>query len=174
MKPESELKHLLNGAEEDDILEGFALLSFQAYCPGNADAVLNNCREVLGIVIQQYKKNWLSEAEWRNKLPDWFLKNCAPEETWEEVKQRIARWRKLSSEEQQREYEEEKWSMMDWISWFEPTEDPFYPRTWFWWDAVIKEPDILIVVVEVVDFTVPVGSLVWLLRASGALKVEEI
>jgi hypothetical protein len=173
MKPESELKHLWYGAGQDDAVEGVGLLLFQVYCQGNADAVLQNCREALGIVIEQYKTNWLSEAEWRKKLPDWFVQNCAPEETWEEVEENLIRWRNLSNEEQQREDEKEKWSMMDWISWFEPGDDPFNQRTWFWWDAFIKEPDILMVVVEVVDFPVPLGSLMWLLRASGALKIEE-
>lgn len=62
---------------------------------------------------------------------------------------------------------------MDWISWFEPSDDLFNERTWFWWDAFIKEPNLLLIVIEVVDIPTPLGSLIWLLRASGALNVEE-
>lgn len=174
MKPEDELKHLWYGSQPDDTVQGVGLVLFQAHCQDNADVVLKNCREVLEIVIQQYKMNWLSEEEWRKKLPDWFIKNCALERTLEEEEENLIRWHKLSSEEQQRQEEEEKWSMMDWISWFEPSNDPFNQRTWFWWDAFIKEPNLLLVVVEVIDMPVPLGSLIWLLRASGALKVEEV
>lgn len=163
MQPDDELRHLWYGTQQNDAVEGVGLLLFQVHCQGNADVVLKNCREALGIVIQQCKINWLSEEEWRKKLPDWFITNCAPERTLEEAEENLIRWHKLSREEQQRQEEEEKWSVMDWISWFEPSDDPFNQRTWFWWDAFIKKPDLLLVVIEVVDMPVPVQSLIWLL-----------
>ena len=174
MKPKEELRHLWSGARQDDMVEGVGLLVFKVHCHDNADVVLKNCREVLGIVLQQYETIWLSEEEWRNKLPGWFIKTCAPERTLEEEEEYLLRWRALSNEERQRLAEEEKWSVMDWISWFEPSDDLFNERTWFWWDAFIKEPNLLVIVIEVVDIPFPLGSLIWLLRASGALKVEEV
>ncbi|GAA6614256.1 hypothetical protein [Scytonema sp. NUACC26] len=173
MKPKDELRHLQFGALQDDTVEGVALLLFKVHCRGNASVVLQNCREILGIVLQQYETVWLSEDEWRKKLPDWFVKTCAPERTLEEEEEDLIRWHTLSHKQQQIQEEEEKWSVMDWISWFESSDDPFNQRTWFWWDAFVWEPDLLLVVIEVVDLPVPVGSMVWLLRASGALKVEE-
>jgi hypothetical protein len=173
MKPEDELRHLWSGAGQNDVVEGCCLLRFKVYCQENADVVLKSCREVLDLVIQQYKTNWLSEEEWREALPDWFIQACSPEQTLEETEERLIIWHTLSHEEQQHQEEEEKWSVMDWISWFEPSDDPFYQRTWFWWDAFIQEPNLLLVVIEVVDLPVPFGSLIWLLRASGALKIEE-
>ncbi|MGB3532109.1 MAG: hypothetical protein WBA13_01185 [Microcoleaceae cyanobacterium] len=173
MTPEEELRHLWYGSSQEDVVQSFGLLlSLQANCQGNADVVLSNCREVLEIVIKQYKMDWLSEEEWRRKLPDWFVANCAPERTLAEEEEYLIKWRKLSSEQQQRQAQEEKWSMMDWVSWFEPSDDVFNQRTWFWWDAFIKEPNILTVIVEVVDLPVPLGSLIWLLRASGATTVS--
>lgn len=58
---------------------------------------------------------------------------------------------------------------MDWISWFDPNDT----RYWFWWDAFVKEENLLLVAIEVVDIPFPSGSLEWLLRASGAIKIEE-
>ncbi len=173
MKPEDELRHLWSGASQDDMVQGSGLLLFKVHCQGNADVVLKNSREALGIVLQQYKTIWPSEQDWKKKLPSWFVTTCAPERTESEEEEYLIAWRTLSSEEQQYQEEEEKWSVMDWISWFEPSDDPFHQRTWFWWDAFIKEPDLLLVIIEVIDFPVPVGSLIWLLRASGGLKVEE-
>ena len=172
MKPEEELRHLWHGSSQSDVVQGAGLIILKVHCRGNADIILKNCREVFGIVIQQYKVDWLSEEEWRKKLPDWFIKNCAPERTLAEEEENLVRWHQLSHEEQQCQEEEERWSVMDWISWFEPSDDPFYQRTWFWWDAFIKKSDILIVVVEVIDLPVPLGSLMWLLRASGATYIQ--
>ncbi|MBW4487872.1 MAG: hypothetical protein KME12_08785 [Trichocoleus desertorum ATA4-8-CV12] len=173
MKPEDEFKHLQYGAGHSDGIEGVGLLLFKVYCQGNSNTVLKNAREVLEIVLQQYDTFWLSEEDWRGKLPFWFVTACAPERSLAEVEEDIVKWRALSSEEQQCQAEEESWSVMEWISWFEPSDDPFNQRTWFWWDASIKDPDLLVVTVEVVDIPVPLGALLWLLKASGALKIEE-
>jgi hypothetical protein len=173
MKPKDELRHLQFGVIPGDKVEGVALLLLRVRCRTDASVVLQNCREILGIVLQQYETGWLSEEEWRKKLPDWFVKACAAERTESEEEEYLIRWRDLSHEEQQRQEEEEKWSVMDWISWFEPSDDPFNQRTWFWWDACIQEPDLLLVAIEVVDLPTPVGFLIWLLRASGALEIEE-
>ena len=169
MKPADELRHLFIGQHPEEQGECFAIIWFNVSCPGNANQVLQNSREVLAIVLRQYEKNWLSENEWREVLPRWFVEGCAPESTEEENEENLANWRTLSREEQIREEEEEFWSVMEWISWFEPTEE----RYWFWWDAVVKAPNLLLVAVEVVDCIYPSVSLEWLLRASGAIKVEE-
>jgi hypothetical protein len=65
------------------------------------------------------------------------------------------------------------WSVMEWVSWFEPTDDLYNQRYWFWWDAIIKDPNTLLVAVAVVDIPIPYGSLFWLLKAAGAISVEE-
>ncbi|HBE18645.1 MAG TPA: hypothetical protein DEG17_19880 [Cyanobacteria bacterium UBA11149] len=168
MKPTDELRHLFSGEYPEERGEDFAIIWFNVICPGNADRVLKNCREVLAIVLRQYEKNWLSENEWREVLPRWFVESCAPECREEDYEENLANWQTLSREEQIREIEEELWSMMEWISWFDPADE----RYWFWWDAVVKDPNLLLVTVEVVDCIYPSGSLAWLLRASGAIKVE--
>ncbi|HAZ45733.1 MAG TPA: hypothetical protein DDW76_36525 [Cyanobacteria bacterium UBA11369] len=173
MKPVDELRHLFAAPSSEDEVEGAGIILFNVYCPGNANEVLQNCREVLAVVLQQYEKNWPSDDEWQELLPKWFVERCAPERTIEEEEENLAKWRTLSREEQIREIEEELWSVMDWISWFEPSDDPFEQRCWFWWDAFVKDPNLLLIAVEVVDVPFPFGSLEWLIRASGAIKLEE-
>ncbi|MDY7012040.1 MAG: hypothetical protein SVX43_00335 [Cyanobacteriota bacterium] len=169
MKPADELRHLLGSVNPEERVEGF-LIVFKARCNGNAKQVLQNCREVLSVVLRQYGKPWPSEDEWLDLLPQWFIRRCAPERTLEEEEQDLSRWRTLSREEQLQELENEQWSVMEWIGWF----DLYEPRYWFWWDAVVKCPNLLLVAVELVDFTFPTGSLEWLLKASGAIEVEEM
>lgn len=169
MKPASELRHLFTAPGLEDKVEGAGLILFNVYCPGNAHQVLQNCREVLAVVLSQYEKNWPSDDEWLSLLPTWFIERCAPEMTIEEEEENLARWKTVSREEQIRETEEELWSVMDWISWFDPNDT----RYWFWWDAFVKEENLLLVAIEVVDIPFPSGSLEWLLRASGAIKIEE-
>ena len=169
MKPADELRHLFTKPSPEDKVEGAGLILFNVHCSGNANQVHQNSREVLAVVLSQYEKNWPSENEWLQLLPKWFVERCAPERTIEEEEENLAKWRTLSREEQIRETEEELWSVMDWISWLDPSDE----RYWFWWDAFVKDANLLLVAVEVVDVPFPSGSLEWLLRASGAIKIEE-
>jgi len=45
----------------------------------------------------------------------------------------------------------------DWLHWLEPAE-----CQWFWWDAVVEDPDTLRVIVEVAGWPAPPGALDWL------------
>jgi hypothetical protein len=172
MKPAKELQHLLAGSTSEDKVEGASIVLFNVYCQYNASKVLQNCREVLEVVLQQYEKSWPSETEWYKILPEWFIANCSPEKTIEE-EEYLVRWRTLSRQEQIIEEEKKAWSVMEWVSWFEFDDELQDQRYWFWWDALIKSPELLLVAVEVVDVPFPSESLDWLMRASGAIKVEE-
>jgi len=68
------------------------------------------------------------------------------------------------------EIEQEKWSVMDWISWFDLSIEPRY---WFWWDAIIQDSNTLFIAVQVIDYTIPSDALNNHLRASGAINIEE-
>jgi hypothetical protein len=59
----------------------------------------------------------------------------------------------------------------DWLYWMRPDE-----RQWFWWESRMASPDAGLVSVEVADWPAAVGSLLWLLRASGVddLVVEGV
>jgi len=99
-------------------------------------------------------------------LPAWFVERSAPERSREEAERWLAWWRSLPASEQARVAREQDWALADWLYWLEPAE-----RHWFWWDAVIENPEILRVIVEVPGWPVPLGALEWLLRAAGAMEV---
>ncbi|GEM_PF-1473559 len=170
MKPVDELRHLLYSSNPEDRVEWAGLVIFKIHCQGNADRVLQNCQEALSVVLKQYEKDWPSEEEWYNLLPKWFVERCGPERSEEEEDEDIARWRTLSPEEQLQEIEQEKWSVMDWISWFDLSIEPRY---WFWWNAIIQDSNTLFIALQVVDDPIPYGSFSWLLRASGAIMIQE-
>ncbi|MFP4299056.1 MAG: hypothetical protein ACLFT0_14625 [Spirulinaceae cyanobacterium] len=171
MKTADELRHLSNLSNPEDRVDyGNFLITFNVQCRGNAEQVLQNCREVLALVLQQYEGTWPSEEEWFKILPQWFIQQCAAEKTLEEDEQYTARWRTLSREEQIQELEQERWSVMEWVSWFDLDE----PRYWFWWDAVIENSNSFWVTLEAIDIPFPYGSFEWLLKASGAIQVAEI
>ena len=85
----------------------------------------------------------------------------------------LARYAKLSEEEKMLIIDGEAWSVINQINWFEPTRDPFHQRYWFWWDAQIKYPSHIVVIVDAVDLPFPSGSLEWLMGTSGGIKFEE-
>lgn len=173
MKPGKELRHLLDGLNPDEKSEGFHLFSFNVYCQDNAEEVLRNCQEVLEIILRQCaKKTWLSKIEWYQILPDWFVSNCAPEKSIQEEEENNPRLQTLSVEERLIELQNEAWSVMDFVSWFETDENGSDERYWYWWDGFIQSPKLLVVSVEIIDFPFPSGCLLWLFKASGAIKVE--
>jgi hypothetical protein len=137
MKPVDELRHVLNGSNPDEKSEGFHLLSYNVYCEDNAEAVLRNCREILKIMLRQCEKEtWLSETEWYQILPSWFIFNCAPERTLEEEEEYNAQIETLSVEERSVKLQNDAWSVMDFTSWFEPGENGLNERYWSWWNAL--------------------------------------
>ncbi len=72
-------------------------------------------------------------------------------------------------DEQVRVNEELRWSLADWLYWFEPKQ-----RFWYWWDAAVKSPELVRVALEVTEWPFPwdsLKSLKWLFRAAGAQRV---
>jgi hypothetical protein len=172
MNPDEELRHLLNESNSEDVLEEVGIVIFKISCADNALLVLQRCKEVMQLILDHQMRKWPSEEEWYKLLPKWFIGACAPEKTLEEDEDYLEKWRQLSPQEQML-LEESPWSIMEWVSWFEPSEDSYNQRCWFWWNAFIKDANTLVIAVAVVDFPTPYGSLFWLLKASGAIKIEE-
>jgi hypothetical protein len=172
MKPDEELRHLLHGAKSEDVLNEVGIIIIRATCIDTASLVLEKCQEVMRLILNYQTEKWPSEEEWYKLLPEWFINICSPEKNPKEEEEYLEKWRQSSPQEQIL-LEESAWSVMEWVSWFEPTDDLHNQRYWFWWDAIIKDPNTLLIAVAVVDIPIPYGSLFWLLTASGAISVEE-
>ena len=167
MTPEHELHHIDNGPDPLEAPGGIGLVTFDVDCDGNAQQVYERSREVLRIIVQQYEKPWWPPLEeWKRILPQWFVEACAPEESHEEAERWSKWWRNLPREEQRRVEAEQRWSVDNWIYWFEKVN-----RHWWWWDALVDSPDEMRVAVQVEGWPFPWGSLRWLLKASGADEV---
>ena len=172
MKPDEELRHLIDGSNSADVLNNPDIMIFKISCTNNAQLVLQKCKEIMQLILYHQTENWPSEEKWYKLLPKWFVDVCSPETTSEEDEEYLAKWRQLSPQEQML-LEESPWSVMEWVSWFEPNDDPYNQRYWFWWDAFIVDPDTLIIAVTIIDLSIPYGSLFWLLKASGAIDIKE-
>ncbi|HKQ03868.1 MAG TPA: hypothetical protein VJ464_01955 [Blastocatellia bacterium] len=168
MRSEDELRHLHEGPSPGEKFEGLAIFELLAYCQSNADAVLNRCKEVLEVVLRHERNEWPSLDDWRTLLPMWFVMECADEVSREESERWLKWWQGLSREQQAKVEREARWSLSDWLYWFEPD-----VRQWFWWDAHIEDSKTLSVYVEVQSLPFPWGALDWLLRASGAVSVKQ-
>ncbi len=172
MNPIDELRHINQGAIDENNYEGIGLILFDVTCPGNAESVLERSKEIMSIVVQQYQEPWPSCNEWLQLMPEWFVSKCAPELSAEEEKLELERWQKLSPEQQSTQDLEESWSLSEWISWFEVGNSPQEIRYWFWWDSILRNSNLFHVALEVVDVPFPWGSFDWLIRASGAIDVS--
>jgi len=162
-----EQERLRNGSHSDEVPDGAGLVRFVITCPNNSSDVLTRAREVLESILCHSGGDWPADERWREVLPSWFVSTCAPDMTNEEAAHWLGWWRSLPFEKQAQAEREKKWTLSNWIYWFNPEE-----RQWYWWDASITSPSSFEVVVEVKQWPVPWGSLNWLLRASGADTVE--
>jgi hypothetical protein len=173
MKPDEELRHLFKGSNSKDTLDELGIVLFKANCNHDASLVLQKCKDVMQLIISYQLEEWPSEDEWYKLLPNWFVSICSSEKTPEEDEEYLKRWRQLSANEQMLLEEESSWSVMEWVNWFEPSDDPRDQRYWFWWDAFIQDPDTLLLAIAVMDIPFPSGTLFWLLKASGAINITE-
>jgi hypothetical protein len=167
MTPDHELHHIENGPDPAESPEGVGLVTFDVDCDGNAQQVHDRALEVMGVVVRQYARPWWPAIEeWETILPKWFVEACAPEDEETESEEWLAWWRTLPREEQSRVEAETRWSLADWIYWFQPEN-----RHWYWWDALVDSPDAMRVAVQVDAWPFPWAALRWLLKAAGAKAV---
>jgi len=167
MNREHELRHLQEGPEVDERpSDGIGLVRFDVQCREGAEAVLAKAKEVLAVVVAQPPAGWPTLDERRQKLPEWFLNACVPEYTNKESDRWLKWWRSLPWDEQVRASEEKRWSLGNWLYWFEPKQ-----RFWYWWDGRVESPQYIRVALQVTEWPFPWDALKWLFRASGAESV---
>jgi hypothetical protein len=159
---QEELQRLLGNAFQAAPPGGYILYRLRVACDRNAQIVLAKCKEVLGAILTVDPNRWPSLDEWRLLLPRWFVDTSAEEITQEEAERRL----RLPLEERRRL--SERWSVSAFVHWFQPEE-----RYWYWWDAVIEDVNTIRVSLIIKEESFPWAALDWLLRSSGALKVEE-
>jgi len=164
----AELRRLREGPHPTEQPTGIGTVRFVARCPVGAASVLRNTSDVLRIVDEAALVGWLTEEQWRDRLPSWFISACASPMTDTEANKWLAWWKNLSPEEQTRTEAEKDWSLDAWLYWMKPEN-----RQWFWWDSRILDGcDHIVVAVEVEAWPFPWGSLRWLFRAAGASALE--
>ncbi len=167
MRHAHEAQHIQSGPDPGEMPSGIGLVRFNVHCAGNASAVLDRMREVLGVVTAQSGVGWPTLDEWRSRLPSWFVAMCAPEMSREEADAWLLRWQVLPPDERRQGEDDRAWSLADWLYWFEPPN-----RSWYWWDATVESDKLARVALSVSEWPFPWGSVKWLARASGATAIE--
>lgn len=166
MTAQDELRRLL--AEDPAGAADVAAYEFVADSPDSGE-LLRNCREVMSVVLRRQEDEWPSLDGWRELLPRWFVDACGPELTHEQADWQSAWLKSLPAEQQVAAEDAIPWSLADWLEWLRPSE-----RTWYWLGADATDQRVLRVWVDVPGHPSPTGALEWLLKASGATKVEQI
>jgi hypothetical protein len=141
--------------------DGYFLTALVVRSKGDIASVTDRTANVLATVLEHGQKVSASVEAWRRLLPSWFVEQCAPEITKEDVERR----RQLSPE--LREALAKQWSLGGWLYWFEADR-----REWKWWRALAISPTEARVELVVPGIPFPWGALEWLLRCAGASDVE--
>lgn len=163
MTREEELARLVGQQLALDRPVGKILVTFNVHCAANAALVLSRTKEVLRTVLEVDPSDWPSIDEWRCRLPGWFLERSADDSSTPDA------GRKWHLPFLKRSQTKRRWPLEAFLFWFTPTE-----RAWFWWNASIENSNLFQIEVIATDLPFPWDALEWLLRASGALRVEEL
>lgn len=99
-------------------------------------------------------------------LPRWFLEASGPEQSLERAKAWLEQWRKLSPADREAAEAARRWSVSDFLYWFEPEQ-----REWWWWGAESLGDDRVRICLVSHEVSFPHQALEWLLRAAGAASV---
>jgi hypothetical protein len=157
-----ELERIQWGPEPGQALGGLGSVRIVTHCQAGAENVLNRAKRVLEIMCAGAPVSSASPEQWSRRLPEWFVKQLAPEPSDAEV----AKYLSLPYEERMKA-KDDPWTLSAWLYWFQPEN-----RYWFWWDGVAADEKTLIVAIEVTEWPFPWGALKWLLKAAGAISVE--
>jgi hypothetical protein len=167
VKRRDEIRHLRRGADPGERPRRYAGTVLPArVIAADPEVTLVRARSVL-LALLTAPRGWSAEHAPGN-LPQWFVDACAPglDLSLEEVLERQRRLRQLSPEDQAQAAIETRWSLVQWLHWFEGE------RYWFWWDARVTGDRELVAEYLVYEWPAPTGSLIWLWRASGAVDVN--
>lgn len=135
--------------------EDLADLIYQADLGNKSEIILTKILEVMQMILEIPKSNWLSESVWRDKLPQW-LQNASPDSNREEIE------RTLNSVPRD-QWHELPWQLGSWLHGMQY-------RGWRWSGYTLNQ-NILTVYLVIDDSPVYEGALEHLLRAAGAKDV---
>jgi hypothetical protein len=168
--PPEELRHLSQGPRAGEVPGGVGLVEVYVSTGGSASDLFSRCREVVrAALVEAAGQEWPSVDAWSQKLPGWFVRACAAEESAEEAARWLTWWRGLDDDARVRAARERPWSLPDWLHWLQPDE-----RQWYWWDAIAHGAHEGRVLVEVPAWPTALGALEWLLRVAGADRVDVV
>jgi hypothetical protein len=168
----NEFNRLQDNAFSNQLNSDLDIVPYLVLCHKNIDRVLEKSKEVLLIVDQTLlnQKQDLKVAEWSLLLPTWFVEKCKPEKTEKEYLEYLEWWDNLTNEEKIEQGKLPRtWSLSSWLYYLDVER-----RSWYWWNFKILDTERAIVYLETRGHPFPSGAFDWLLRASGAYKVEEI
>ncbi|WP_243788691.1 hypothetical protein [Saccharopolyspora gloriosae] len=97
---------------------GMEFSHVEVNCPGNADHVLENAREVLLSVLRAFERADPNRDQLVASVPGWFRGECAPKETSAQTRAKMEHRRSLPLTERIKEEDEEWWSLESWLHWF--------------------------------------------------------
>jgi hypothetical protein len=164
-------RRIVLGLQPDEAPEG-VLVRAEATAPGDAPAAEERCRELMTAVLHfmPHPPTFPTLDEWRQTLPAWFLRACAPERGRVEEEAWLQQWRAAAPHQQRQMEQQRAWTVADWLHWFDPFSD--VQRSWRWWDSGVVDDDHWWIDVDVPEHPAALGTLEWLLRAAGAIEIN--
>ena len=150
---------------------GMSLFEVDAMAPSGAERIMARSQEVMSRVLaclQGSDGGEISLEAAHACLPRWFVDASGAEQSPEEARAWLKHLASLSPAERAEAELAHKWSVSDFMYWFEPGQ-----REWWWWGSEVMDPDTVRVYLAVREPSFPHEALDWMLRASGAVEVVD-
>jgi hypothetical protein len=165
VKRSDEVRHLRRGPDPGERPRRSGTLLPAVITARGPAATIERARSVL-LALLTAPHGW-STARPPGNLPGWFVDACAPDprDRADDIDERLEIGEQPLSPERARAGSSAAWTLAGWLDWFEDE------RYWFWWDARVTAEQELVAEYVVYDWPAPLGSLIWLWRASGATDV---
>jgi hypothetical protein len=154
-----ELERLRLGSSEQTRPDALPRCTLRLHCPDGSEATLEQIRDVLITILKDGSLSRDVEG-WAAGLPSWFVSQCVRDLTETEMAEF------LSWPLEKRMAWGEKWSLADWLHWFEPEQ-----RQWEWWGAKCPSASELLITLLPLDTPFAHGALDWLCSCAGADEV---
>ncbi len=141
---EIERQRLERGVEDDEVIQGYAVITLVVKFEGDAAEGLERIRSVLKLInTRSLEGTWPSDTDWHRMLPAWFVAQFGRDLTEAEWEEKEAREAAMTPEQRFAIWDTESPRLQDWHIGMSPE-----ARHWLWWGAKVIDKDTLVVGID--------------------------
>lgn len=166
-KIQAEIQRLKNNNPNHTEYSGKMKVSLTSSYGTDIEPIIDKVSNILLVILENSENQWPTLKEWEQLFPTWFIEKFAADMTKEEAEKWLKKWRKMSLKKKAKIKETMKWSLPDWLYWFEPQN-----REWEYHSISNISKDSFNFNILVDGWPFPHGAIDWLLKNCGVSSIS--